>query len=193
VTNPDMFTEDELHAYLRDAAPEDLRARIDIALVEQPSLRAEIALMRGLKTTLVSEDVTPLPQELGWQRLKTDISRQQASLPARAPIWRLVAACLGILAVGQAGYIVANAPWQSEDRFETATPEPVEQHILVIAFTPDASADDIIALLGDLGGNIIGGPNTIGMFRVAFESEDNVANAQSTFAQSDLIALTANE
>lgn len=193
MTTPETFTEDELLQYVRDTASDDLRDRVERATGSQPALNAEIALMRGIQNALAKDPDKPFAKDFGWQKLKTEINREQTPPAGRSPIWRIAAACLGVIVIGQAGYILSNAPSRSDATFETATTANTAEDVLVIAFAANTEVADIVVLLDAVDGKIIGGPNTIGMFRVAFGSDEDAISARAILSASDLVDLIADE
>lgn len=197
VARPGKFSEEQLLDYVRGRASAELSAQIEAEVAKEPALRAEIALMRGLKPSL--QDAVPLnpPGELGWRRLEADI-RREGKLPApanksrRSSVWRVAAVVFGFAAIGQATYIgtVLNTP--EEDIYRTAS-RATDAHVLGVGFASDATASDINALLRSVDARLIDGPSAISLYRVAFDTADALSAGRDLLDASPLIELVADE
>jgi hypothetical protein len=191
------FSEDELLIYVRGASSPALADRIEAMMARDPALRAEIALMRGLKPALADADTGQPPGEFGWTKLQAAIRRDEAQrhrgLSRRQlVVWRVAAAFLGVAVLGQIAYI-ASAPMTVDDATYRTASEPTEAHVLGIGFAPDANAAEIGALLRAANARIIDGPSVLGLYRVAFPSADALQAGQAQFRASTVIDLIAAE
>ena len=191
------FSEDDLLDYVRGAAAPELSDRIEATTARDPALRAEIALMRGLKPALEGGDAGRPPGEFGWKRLEAAIRRGEVELrstpsPRQVATLRIAAAVLAIAVLGQTAYIVSDATTAEDATYRTAT-EATAVHVLGIGFAPDAAAAEIGDLLRDVDARVIGGPSALGIYRVAFVSEQAMREAEARFRMSTLIDLVAEE
>lgn len=188
---PDGLSEDELLAHARGTSTSEQAARIEAAAAEDPALRAELALMGGLRDALAASTDAPDARAFGWQRLEAEIG--WTARPAAAPrgrIWRMAAVFLGAMVLAQGAYI-ALAPGEGPlYRTISEAPEAVS---LGIAFAPGATAGEIEALLREAGGRIVDGPSAIGLYSVAFEDEAAREAGRSALDASPLIELVAEE
>ena len=191
------FSEDELLDYVRGAAPPGLAERIEAMMARDRGLSADVALMRGLKPALEEADradVRQPPGELGWRRLEKAIGQDEAgrSPPSRRQmtVWRIAAAFLGIAVLGQAGYIAVTSTAVDRVAYRTAS-EAVAEHVLGIGFAPGATAAEIAALLQDANARVIDGPSALGLYRVAFPSQEALKAAEARFRASPLVDLVA--
>lgn len=102
---PDGLSEEALLAHLRgEASPED-SARIEAATAQDADLRAELALMGGLKGALGAATDGPDTREFGWRRLEAEIGKTTQTRPRQPQFWRIAAVFLGALVLGQGTYI----------------------------------------------------------------------------------------
>lgn len=196
-TRPDGLDEDALSAHLRgDATPEETTL-IEAAAANDPALRAELAMMGGLKGALRAATDRPDTRDFGWRRLEAEIAKGSATAtppPAgQARLWRIAALFLGALVLGQGSYI-ALAPGIGESpTFRTVSEEETAAFGLAVGFAASAEMGEIQALLGELGGRIVDGPGAIGLYRLAFETAATRDTARETLATSPLVDLVAEE
>ena len=191
------FSEDDLLNYVRGAASPELSGRIEAMTARDPALKAEIALMRGLGPALRDGETGQPPNEFGWRRIEAAIRREGAGrrpAPSRRQVvaWRVAAAFLGIAVLGQAGYITSLPTTVEAPIYRTAS-GATEEYVLGVAFAPDATAAAIADLLRDTGASVIDGPSAIGLYRVAFTSQEALRDGQMQFGTSPLIDLVAEE
>ncbi|WP_375173651.1 hypothetical protein [Pseudooceanicola sp.] len=192
---PDKFDEDDILAFSRGEAPADVAARIEAAAATDETLRAELALMGGLRGALAAATDGPDTREFGWRRLQAEIAKSEDHAPeprARPHVWRIAAMFLGALVIGQGAYIAVAPGTNNAPAFRPVSDE-VAGFTLAIAFTAEAAMADIEALLRDTGGRIVDGPSAIGLYRISFESEDALAAARDRLSASPLVDLLAEE
>ncbi|MEM7488051.1 MAG: hypothetical protein AAF390_02895 [Pseudomonadota bacterium] len=190
---PDGLSEDELLAHLRGETTPEHAARIDAAAAEDPALRAELALMGGLKGALVTSTDGPDAREFGWRRLEAEIGKtQRARPPAQTNLWRAAAVFLGALVLGQGAYIALAPGTGPEPVFRTVSETPVPFG-LGVAFVPSAEIGEVQALLRETGARIVDGPGAIGLYRLAFETAAARDAARDTLDGSPLVELVAEE
>ena len=191
------FSEDDLLDYVRGVAPPELSGRIEAMMANDPVFKAEIALMRGLGPALQDNDAGQTPTEFGWRRVEAAIRREgtgQRTAPSRRQmvIWRVAAVFLGIAVLGQAGYITSLPTTVEAPIYRTAS-GATEEYVLGVAFAPNATAAEIADLLRDAGASVIDGPSALGLYRVAFASQEALRDGQTQFGTSPLIDLVAEE
>ncbi len=190
---PDGLTEDALLAHLRgESTPEDA-AKIEAAAAEDPDLRAELALMGGLKGALAAATDGPDMREFGWRRLEADIGKTtRTAPPQRTHIWRIAAVFLGALVLGQGAYI-AMAPVTGEAPTFRTVSEEAAAFGLGIGFVATAEIGDIQELLRATNARIVDGPGAIGLYRLAFETEAARDAGREVLSASPLVELVAEE
>lgn len=194
---PRPFSEDDLIAYTGGTAPEPLRQRIEAAMANDQDFRAEIAVMRALKTALSSDTGVNHAREFGWRKLEAEIrrdSRAPQSPKARSAtsLWRAAAIVFGIAVIGQTGYLAYLTGGTPEAGYRTAS-DPFDAFVLAIAVADNAKADATLDLLLRAKGRVIDGPGSLGLYRVAFASETALAEGRTLFQASELIELVADE
>lgn len=193
MTRPDDLDEDDLLAYQRGEAPPETAARIEAAAEGDAGLRAELAVMGGLKGALDAASDSPDMRSFGWRRLEAEIKLEDRVVPApRGQIWRVAAMILGALVLGQGTYI-ALVPGSGDTlEFRTVSSETAA-FVLAIGFAPEARADQIEALLRETGTRIVDGPSAIGLYRVAFADAQALDRALAAFDAAPIVALVAEE
>lgn len=97
MTRRDGLSEDALLDYAHGKAKPEQAAEIEAAAADDPALRAELALMAGLKGALATSGDAPDSRAFGWKRLEAEIGKtdRKTRAPTRAPTWRIAAAFLG--------------------------------------------------------------------------------------------------
>ncbi|MCB1494063.1 MAG: hypothetical protein KDJ77_20035 [Rhodobiaceae bacterium] len=192
------FSEDELLAHVRGAAPSDLSDRIDAQAARDPDLRAEIAVMRGLKPALVGDDAGNPPGEFGWRRLEAEIRKDQAASRSAVPqprvaLWRAAAVIFGLAVLGQGAFIATTVNRAPDEAVYRTASDPTGRHVLGVSYKPDATVADIDALLRDAHARTIDGPSALGLYRIAFESAEAMRAGRAKFEASGLVDLIAEE
>ncbi|CTQ48576.1 hypothetical protein [Jannaschia donghaensis] len=196
-TRTDGLDEDALRAHLRgDATPEET-TRIESAAAGDPALRAELALMGGLKDALASATDGPDAREFGWRRLEAEILKNSATVPAaparRAHLWRVAALFLGALVLGQGTYIALAPGTGDTPSFRTVSEDAAIPFGLAVGFAASAEMGAVQTLLDELEARIVDGPGAIGLYRLAFETAAARDTARQTLAASPLVDLLAEE
>lgn len=191
------FSDEETLSFVHGTAPQDLAARIEDALQQDPALAAEIALMRNLKPALAQETANP-PGELDWRRLDAAIEKERsATAPARTPsgnvvsLWKVAAVVFGLATIGQAAFLttIISGP---EVGFQTAS-DPAAEHVLVISFMPETTELEMRSLLQDTGARLIDGPGASGLYRIAFDTADALQTGRDQIANAEIVDLVADE
>ncbi len=168
---------DELIDFVRGRSSETSTARIADAAAHDPKLAAEIGVLRAMHAELERAAADePGAQELEWARISRAINAERPAFSAqRAPIWRIAAAVLGVVAVGEAAYIGLADRGAGVARYATASDQPTTLQPAYLAqatFSPDAVERDIRELLLSLDGRFVDGPSALGVYRVSFASAD---------------------
>lgn len=187
------FSDDDLLAYTRGEAPEELARRIESEISQNRDLEAEIALLGALKPALAADAINP-PGELGWRRLEAEIQREQVphqnvDSSSALRMWKVASVLLGLGVLGQAAYIVS---MDNQPAYNTASAVD-EDHVVGLAFEPEASVSDISTLLGEVEARIVDGPGALGLYRVAFDTEKKLRSGREQLRASDLVILVADE
>ncbi|MDA5555810.1 hypothetical protein [Shimia sp. MMG029] len=169
------YNDEELDTYVRGQASDTLTQAIERDMAVTPALRAEIALLRGIRPALEKEAPVSPPGELGWRRLEAALSDapQERLLQNRATPnhWRVAAIALGIAVIAQGALLLMPKVVQQEARFHTAS-QADEGFELAVAFEPDAQIATVATLLANAGAQIVDGPSAAGLYRIRFETAE---------------------
>ena len=194
------FTEEDLLSFVHAKASTETTSRIQEQMDRDAAFRAEIALMRGLKSALSEAVDRNKPGEFGWQRVNAAIGREEAAEPRRALVdragmnragaWRAAAVVLGVIALGQTIYIAFDP--EDPAQYQTAS-AIVETHVMAARFAETATIAEIGALIRGLGGRIIDGPAASGFYRLSFDSDTAMQAAEPLLAVSPLVTQLAFE
>lgn len=197
------FSEDDLRAYVEGTASDGLALAIRSKAESDPTFRAEIAVLEGMRRLFTHADAADAPDELGWRRLEKSIQADQAAAPVAVPVtaskpaanqnfWRVAAAACGLIVVMQGAYIVTGGLSSEPARYETAS-NPADEHVLGLAFETDARMEDITALLREYEGVVIGGPGALSLYRVGFDTAEAMERAIDALKASSVVRMVAKE
>ena len=186
--------EDDLRAYAEGVASAQLRTEIDSAAATDACLRAEIAVLQGLQALAIAERDAHPADELGWKRLKAKIESEEVAQPApqNGLWWRVAAAVLAAVVIGQGAYIAMGPTGGRSDLYQTAT-EPTATFVLTIGFEDLATIEQVTQLLRSQGARIIDGPSALGLYRLSFDTDAARGAARSTLAQADAVRIVTED
>ncbi|APX10709.1 anti-sigma factor family protein [Tateyamaria omphalii] len=186
---PDGLSEDTLLAHLRGETDPETAARIEAQAEADPALRAELALMAGLRGALAQGEGAA---QGGWDRLAAEIDRTKpANLPHR-PVWRIAALFLGAVVLVQGAFLVVGDGSGDGPLYRTVTEAPAEA-TLAVAFEAETTAAEIEALLRETGASIMDGPSALGLYRLVFVDAAAREAAQTALETSPLVEIVAEE
>lgn len=156
--------------------------------------RSEVALLQKLREQIKQETPTPT-NELGLQRLRRDIKREQGST-AGLPGWLRPAMAAGILVVVMQSAMLVNF-WP---RSIPMTPLGVQYEgvVLQLTFVSTTTEGDIRKMLNAIHAQLIGGPSALGIYRIRLgidtsaeqEINDRIVALQ---ARQDVVTHVARE
>ncbi|MEO1494568.1 MAG: hypothetical protein AAFV19_20665 [Pseudomonadota bacterium] len=186
------ITDDDLLSFAQGKAGPDVSAAIEEAQRDDPVLAAEIAMMQGLKPALaeLSGGANP-PGEFGWRRLEGEIDRE-----IRAPVapqersggniimWKAAAVFFGLAVLGQTTYhAMTPAP---EVTYQAAS-QVAAEYVGAVRFAPTATEAEIRAVLQAIGARLVDGPGATGIYRVAFNSQEELTAGKAALSESGVI------
>ena len=196
----------DILAYLRgELSPADTQ-RIENLAAEDLEVAADIELQRRIMAAVKTE-VNDMPaSEFGWARLSKAMSDEAAQgvkplavsndnnqdlshQPLR--FWRIAAAALAVISLGQAGFIMSKSSGHdAAARYVTVS----EGNFIGIevAFSPDAPQSHVTQLLQTVKGEMVSGPSTLGLYKVKFTSKDVCNQAVEAFHAADKVIETAS-
>ena len=164
---------------------EDL-AMVEAALEADADLRAELAALTAIRSTMQAEEVQS-PGDFGLARLMRDVEAERSAAPApaaandnvvplmRLRIWQVAAAVVLAVGIGfnlpqfgpaTAPMDSAEAPMAAPTGFTLASGETAQADFTV-SFAPDATEAEIRGLLLDAGLEIVSGPSALGLYGLA--------------------------
>lgn len=171
--NPAIADEITFQQNLRLAVPEvDLPTdgwnKLQAAMrAESSEAKAEVKHASPLK--LVSS--TERPKVVSNAR---EIENQAANSNTPSgvnPFWRIAAAVLAVVGIGQAG-LLAVSGGETKEVYLTASEPAIEMATFQIGFADDALVRDISDALTAVNGTVIDGPSALGLYRVAFSEAE---------------------
>ncbi|WP_299029240.1 hypothetical protein [uncultured Sulfitobacter sp.] len=186
---PDGLNEDTLLAHMRGETDPETAARIDAQAAADPALRAELALMAGLRDALAQGDGAA---HGGWARLAAEIDQTKPANQTHAPVWRIAAMFLGAVVLLQGAFLIVGGPTADAPVYRTVSEAPIDA-TLAVAFEADTTMADIEALLRETGANIADGPSALGLYRLVFDDPNAREAALSTLETSPFVALVAEQ
>jgi len=170
--------------YLRGELSVDEAEVFESYVDENPDFQAEIQFQRNLMAARPEEN-TPVGLEFGWAKLSRSIdaleteeslSHKVIDTPQKARfgnMWKIAAAVLACLSVGQAIYITS-----SETPGYGLASEPNTPGIsLQVGFESDLSLNEISRFLVEHESQIIAGPGNLGIYTLSFSDMENCESA----------------
>lgn len=191
------FSADDLLAHIRGEAAPELSQRIEAAEAEDSALRAELAVLSGMRQAVKTEETGNPPGAFAWRKLEAEIRRDtgaqdQFRSKGMTTWWKAAAVFLGLAVLGQAAYITSVSIGSDDSGFRTAS-QSQQAHVMAIGFAAGADIADITRLLRDANAQVIDGPGASGLYRVAFASEEDRETARAALEASGLVELLADE
>jgi len=194
----------EIPAYLRgELSPADMQ-RIEALAAKNPEIAADIEFQRNLMNAVKAGSTGESLGDFGWARLSQAMNEDSAAVDEiLAPnvsndnvaqpmkFWRIAAAALAVVALGQAGFIASQTGDQGDEaRYVTVSEAPFIG--VDIAFTNDASQMHVTELLQDVDGEFVSGPSGLGLYKVKFASKEACLAAVKAFNAADKVIETSS-
>lgn len=148
--------------------------RLAAAAQRDRSLAAEIATLTAIREGLKSSDSEDAEMlSFGWARLSKalDDDRQRTRAEVSARRWRAIAAGALIACAAQAIALTMGS-FSGDARYETASVERKPAFAVQVTFAPTAQEAALRAVLLRADAMIDEGPSSLGVYLLAFESED---------------------
>lgn len=126
----------------------------------------DVEILRQLRDAVRSQEHGS-PGELGLRRLQASLreGRSPGSSPSVGRWWRPVLAAAAALVIVIQGVLLMNA-WQRPAAYEPAGVAPAGS-VIQLQFMPGATEQQITELLTRLDMEIVKGPSSVGVYRVA--------------------------
>lgn len=174
-------------------APADAE-RLLAAAQRDRTLAAEIATLSAMRDELRAAD-QPSDETLsfGWARLSKTIDEEQkrASAIVSARRWRAVAA-VALVACAVQAIVLTVWPFSGKARYETASLDKTAAFSVQVTFAPTAPESELRAVLLQAGATIVEGPSSLGVYLLAFESEDARADGLRILSAADSVVTFAS-
>ncbi len=181
----------EIPAYLRgELSPADAQ-RIEALAAENPEIAADIEFQKRLMSAVKENTANAPVDELGWARLSkamnaenavTDVKVKALNDNTAKPLkfWRIAAAALAVISLGQAGVIASKSSHQDNDaRYVTVSDD---SYVGVdVTFMDEASYMHVTELMQSVRSEFVSGPDTEGYYKVKFESKNACLKALEAF------------
>ncbi len=170
-TDKDRELEELLPWYVNDTLTGDEAEKVRDYLQRNDRAAAEVEMLRQVRDTVKTQDFAS-PGEFGLRRLKSGIEgepRKSGTVVPAGRWWRPAMAAAVLVIAVQAGLLLD--AWRGGDTYEPAgdrTAAPTVQ----VQFEPDATERDIRRLLNELDIEIVQGPGSVGVYRVASIRDD---------------------
>ncbi len=155
--------------------------------------KQEVTWLRQVRTGIQSSSA-PTPGELGLKRLLQRVHDGKTDMPARQSRQRrwlrpALAIAASLVIVIQAGLLIHS--WFGPAAITPLSSPQAEGIILQVTFVPTATETQIRAVMRSVGGNFVGGPGALGVYRIRLnppiqESYD-VQRILNTLRQQDSI------
>jgi hypothetical protein len=160
--------------YINQSLSPEEAERVEAYLETSEKARQEVEFLRNLRRQVKDISAARPPGEFGLKRLQRDISRGRQdritkNYRARSRWWRPAAIAAAVVIAIQAGVILQ--PWAPSDTVTTAAGTSGQGTVLQVTLNPDATETEIRTLLQSIEGNIIGGPGSLGVYRIEIPNE----------------------
>ncbi|MEP3891004.1 MAG: zf-HC2 domain-containing protein [Hellea sp.] len=162
-------------AYLRGELSGPERREVETFAAKNPTIAADIAFQKNLKSALKPDEDRFEPGELGWARLSKGMRQEEPVLgeaTSKPKFWRYAAAILAVAAIGQAG-VLGSIAFRGNDaaQYRTASESPVQAYTIKLGFNPNVTEGQLAETLRSVDAAIIAGPSSLGLYDIQFKSE----------------------
>lgn len=157
--------------YVNGTLSDEEAAAVRRYMQDNEQAAVDTEMLRHVRAAVKSAEFGS-PGELGLRRLRAEIKAdagRAASGAAPGRWWRPAMAAALILIVVQAGLLLD--AWQRGDVYEPAG-VATERGVIQLRFEPGATEEAMRGLLNDLQAEIVKGPSSVGVYRVAPVSGD---------------------
>ncbi len=171
--------------YVNGTLDQSERQIVEGALIADSKLRAELSVLQRVRKAVQDDDLGGSPGELGLARLKRDLSR---ATPSR---WLRAAAIAAAFALGAVSSVLTTTLLSHDSNGYSQAGAPLVGNQLVVAFRPDATADQIVSVLLSHGAMISDGPSAIGLYRISIPEGADAATVAAALAAAKGIVESA--
>lgn len=184
--------------YLRGELSPDERVEFEAYVDEHPDFQADIEFQRNLVAAR-RDDNAPADMEFGWAKLSRsidaletenaplqDITATSQSMSPFRNMWKIAAAALACLSIGQALYITN----YETTKYELASEKTESDITLQVGFEAGLSVNELSRFLVDHESQIISGPGNLGIYTLSFSDIENCESAVSTLKSKEQFVET---
>lgn len=174
---------DRLQRFVHGALPDQDKADLEAELAENADLRAELALVRAVNTTLRDQGPPEGVRAQGWDRLAQSIDAEPSAVPANDNRRYSLLQVAGVAAAAVLAWQFVAAPilFDAQEPLFTTASVQGDGPTLRVAFETGADMSAITMLLRDAGGALVDGPSAIGLYTVGFPDSESRDAAQTLF------------
>lgn len=177
-----------LPLYLNGTLDDAGRQSVNLALAADAGLRADLEVLRRIRAAVQSDDIGQSPGEFGLARLKRDLARDAA------PSWTVrIASVAAAFALGAGVSAVVTRQFLQDAAEYAQAGAPVTGTQLVVAFRPEATAQEISDLLLSYEATIVDGPSAIGLYRIGLDKGADTKAVGAAFIAAHDIVESAEE
>jgi len=166
--------------YVNGTLSDDERERVRRYLGGNEQGSSDVEMLQGVREAVKVRQFDS-PGELGRHRLKAAIEKESRGRRSGGPSsgwWRPAMAAAVLVIAVQSVLLISS--WQSDDAFKPAGVAP-ERPAIQLRFQPGATEGEIRGLLSRLDVEIVSGPGSVGVYRVAPVGSD--ANIEELVAR----------
>lgn len=170
-TDKDRELEELLPWYVNDTLTGAEAEKVREYLQDNERAAADVEMLRQVRNTVKSQDFGS-PGEFGLRRLKSRIDEETRASGPRAVAgrwWRPAMAAAVLVIAVQAGLLIEAR--RGGDTYKPAG-EAMVTPTIQVRFDPGATERDIRGLLNELDIEIVQGPGSVGVYRVASIRDD---------------------
>jgi hypothetical protein len=131
--------------------------------------RKEVEFLKQIRGQVQGEEISA-PGEFGLKRLMRDIKREKRAAPGGAPGWWRPALAAGIAVIAIQSALLANY-WFTDKPITTLGAGHGNGIVVQLTFVPEAPEKEIRKVLNEINGTLIGGPGSLGVYRVRLDPE----------------------
>lgn len=167
----DAHPDDDLPLLASGQLNETRRREVEAHLAECARCRAELELLEAVRQAVREEDYPQPPLELGWQRLKrelTDARAKRTPETNRHPGWlRMALAASLAVVVLQSAFIVWQHNQLGSMELAPLSAEAPASARWQVQLAPDARAGELTRFLHETGLELVSGPSSLGLYLLA--------------------------
>jgi len=145
--------------------PAEERTRLERHVQSCLPCRAALRTEQRLAQLVRRQPTVPLSADEGFERLRERMAAPAPRTPARVAPWLLATAA----ALALAAWLAVDVARPPSPEFTTLTAAAAGGTRIDLVFAEDAAESDVRAVVRELGGTIVAGPNQVGRYTVALE------------------------